>query len=89
MAEYIERDALLAAYDKAHDGPPGAARKLIESAPIAEVVPVVRCRECRYSSDVSDVSVDGCYLCNRKILGLVRAGDFCSFGKRKVGEADA
>lgn len=29
----IDADALLEAYDKAHKGPPGAARKLIEDAP--------------------------------------------------------
>lgn len=29
----IDADALLAAYDKAHKGPPGGARKLIEDAP--------------------------------------------------------
>ena len=29
----IDADALLEAYDKAHKGPPGAARKLIEAAP--------------------------------------------------------
>ena len=42
MAEYIERDALLAAYDKAHKGPPGEARKLIAEAPAADVVPAPR-----------------------------------------------
>lgn len=29
----IDGDALLEAYDKAHEGPPGAARMLIEDAP--------------------------------------------------------
>lgn len=44
MAEYIEREALLAAYNKAHVGPPGGARKLIEEAPTADVAPVVHGR---------------------------------------------
>ena len=44
MAEYIEREALLEAYDKAHVGPPGGARKLIEEAPAADVAPVVHGR---------------------------------------------
>ena len=39
MAEYIEREALLAAYDAVHEGPPGAARKLIANAPAVDVVP--------------------------------------------------
>ena len=38
--ELIDRDALLAAYDAAHKGPPGGARKLIEQAPAIEAVPV-------------------------------------------------
>ena len=33
LIELIDRNALLEAYDKAHKGPPGAARKLIENAP--------------------------------------------------------
>lgn len=41
MAEYIEREALLAEYDRQHAGEPGRARKLIEDAPAADVAPVV------------------------------------------------
>lgn len=44
VAEYIEREALLAAYDKAHVGPPGGARKLIAEAPAVDVAPVVHGR---------------------------------------------
>ena len=33
--DLISRTALLAAYDAAHKGPPGGARKLIEEAPAA------------------------------------------------------
>lgn len=33
MSELIDRQALLNEYDKAHVGPPGKARKLIEDAP--------------------------------------------------------
>lgn len=38
--ELIERQALLDAYDAAHQGPPGGARKLIEQAPVVEAVPI-------------------------------------------------
>lgn len=44
MDDLISRSALLAAYDKAHQGPPGGARKLIENAPDA----IVRCKDCQY-----------------------------------------
>ena len=42
MAEYIEREALLAAYDAEHVGPRGRARELIANAPAADVRPAVR-----------------------------------------------
>ena len=48
-----------------------------------DAVPVVRCRECKHRADTAD---QGYYLCNRKMLGLVRPDDFCSFGERKGGE---
>ena len=42
MAEYIEREKVLAEYDRQHKGPPGGARKIIETFPAADVRPVVR-----------------------------------------------
>ena len=38
--EYIERNALIAEYDRVHIGPPGGARKLMEDAPTADVAEV-------------------------------------------------
>ncbi len=38
--EYIERNALLAEYDRVHIGTPGGARKLIAEAPTADVAEV-------------------------------------------------
>ncbi len=40
MDEYIEREALLAAYDREHEGEPGRARELIVNAPAEDVQPV-------------------------------------------------
>lgn len=40
MAEYIEREALIAEYDRVHKGPAGGARKLMVDAPAADVVEV-------------------------------------------------
>lgn len=39
MVEYIERDWLLHEYDRQHKGAPGGARKIMETAPAADVVP--------------------------------------------------
>lgn len=48
MEDLISRAALLAAYDAAHKGPPGGARKLIEEAPTIEAERIIRCKDCRY-----------------------------------------
>lgn len=40
MMELINRQALLDAYDVAHKGPPGGARKLIQEAPTVDAEPV-------------------------------------------------
>ena len=44
--DLISRKALIEAYDKAHKGPPGGARKLMEEAPAVDTMEVVRCKDC-------------------------------------------
>lgn len=44
--EFIERGALIARYDAEHVGSPGRARELMATAPAADVVEVVRCKDC-------------------------------------------
>lgn len=51
--DYISRDYLLAEYDRQRQGPPGGARKIIAEAPAADVVEVVRCRDCKHNSTSS------------------------------------
>lgn len=46
--EYIPRDGVLAEYDRQHQGPPGGARKIIAEYPAADVVEVVRCKDCKH-----------------------------------------
>ena len=75
MAEYIEREALLAEYDRVHVGPPGGARKLIEEALAAEVVPVVHGRW--EEADDGDGVV--CSICRE---------DFCTIYLERVRGAD-
>ena len=36
MGRLIDKDKLLAEYDRVHQGPPGGARKLIEDAPVVD-----------------------------------------------------
>ena len=87
MAEYIEREALLAAYDAAHEGAPGRARKLIAEAPVADVAPVVRCWECKHFRENTDrhggVHMN-CIKSNH--IPKVEAEHFCSYGERKDGD---
>lgn len=75
--DLISRAALLAAYDAAHKGPPGGARKLIEEAPAVDAVPVVRCRSCRHACFV-DTGNPLCELIGREF----RADWFCADGER-------
>jgi hypothetical protein len=40
MTSLIDRDALIAEYDRVHVGEPGKARQLMEEAPTIDAVPV-------------------------------------------------
>ena len=80
--DLISRKALLEAYDKAHQGPPGGARKLIEEAPGVDAVEVVRCRDCKY------IYFNKAYnssLCRNQngLTSHLKADYFCSYGERK------
>lgn len=50
-------------------------------APTVDAVEVVRCKACKHRADLLD---NGNYLCNRKMIGMVRPSDFCSFAERKT-----
>ena len=76
----IDADALLAEYDRQHEGEPGKARKLIEDAPTVDAVEVVRCKDCKY------LMFSDCYgECGKGHMGIVSTYDFCSYGERKEG----
>lgn len=48
MSRLIDADALLAEYDRMHEGEPGKARKLIEDAPTIERLKITSCKDCEY-----------------------------------------
>lgn len=58
MVDYIEREALIVAYDKAHKGQPGNARKLIMEAPAIDADP---CFFCAYYPPSSRDGKPCCY----------------------------
>lgn len=73
MAEYIDRDELIKG--RVENDP---VRIAALCAPAADVVSVVRCRDCRY------LMFSDCYgECRRGNLGIVRPDDYCSYGERR------
>ena len=101
MARLIDADALLAEYDRQHEGEPGKARKLIEDAPTINrptrsqfkrmaaqlgYEPVVHCEDCRLGEP--DMIVNGYkddIWCNYYEHPKPADG-FCEKGKRRTNE---
>ena len=96
MDEYIEREALRKVMQMATDDPTCPMHiattidQYITEAPAADVVPVVRCRECKHwkpsgskaGNSFSDMEyIGGCEFTNY----CRRESDFCSYGERKEG----
>jgi hypothetical protein len=78
VKEYIDREKLIAEYDRVHVGPAGGARKLMVDAPTEDVVEVVRCKDCKYWKQAG-TERHACY-----ILGFEMDYDeYCSYGERK------
>ena len=87
MAEYIERQVAIDALDKKYRyggdiDRCGLATALdeIEAIPAADVVPVVRCKDCKYLG----ITTLGSYWC-RNVNGCAKptSDSFCSYGEGK------
>ena len=85
MNDLISRSALLAEYDRQHEGPPGRARKLIEDAPAIDAAEVVRCKDCVHR----ELKVFNTRFCNvwQDYNGMGDDG-YCGYGERKENETD-
>ena len=59
--EYIEREALIAEYDRVHIGAPGGARKLMVEAPAADVV------EVRHGEWLDGGLSEKCSICGHRV----------------------
>lgn len=93
MAEYIDREALFAEFDRLGLGEHSIVEKvfsigvrtIIAGMPAADVAPVVRCKGCAHyymGACMKIYSDGGVHLAawqNR------RPEDFCSYGERKAG----
>ena len=99
MAKYIEREA---AYELARTSDYysdfhksiadlSSLKELLEDAPAADVVEVVRCKNCRFS-DIDGMRVfcenpnSPWYNNEFSVYMAPDASDFCSYGKRRVEE---
>ena len=59
-------------------------RRVIDDAPTVDAVPVVRCRECKYSAP-NGIYGCTCYHFKQYETHGMGANDFCSYGERKGG----
>ena len=98
MAEYIEREAISEeirkyyyknppnfSYGEGFDRGLDRAQRAILDAPAADVVPVVRCKDCKYWQDNNDgYPHEECRWGHGETPD---ANDFCSYGTRKDGDA--
>ena len=78
--EYIERNALIAEYDRVHVGEPGGARKLMVEASATDVVEVVRCGQCKHWR-INPRNLYGGYC---RYCDCAKIDHFCSYGERKT-----
>ncbi len=95
MAEYIKKKAAINAVENApielFQSEWEEIEEAINTVPAADVVPVVRCKDCKWFVDNNGGEWYGC-----KMFQVVRItpedapkpDDFCSYGERKDGGAD-
>lgn len=55
-------------------------QKLIADTPTVDAVPVVRCKECKWTG--------GDFVCYRGVMVQHKPEDFCSYGERRGGGED-
>lgn len=98
MAEYIDREALFAEFDRLGLGEHSIVEKvfsigvrtIIAGMPAADVAQVVRCKDCKRWDDDPDTygKDDGPRGKCMKSFEITEQEDFCSYGERKDGETD-
>lgn len=71
MREYLDRELLLAEYDRRHEGPPGGARKMIAEFPAANFTDEKEVSRARWINDGNKHTCSACgftYYSNGKKL---------------------
>lgn len=80
MSRYIDAELLEpdTEWDDYEDGFISYSQLNIDTAETADVVEVVRCKDCRYWNHETDLTY-----CSKKTWLGTDAEDFCSFGERR------
>lgn len=88
MAEYITKKAAIKAVENApielFQSEWEEIEEAINAVPAADVVPVVRCKDCKYRTEERR----GLVRCRAFNYMPMCVDNFCSYGKRKDGGAD-
>ena len=95
MAEYIDREATKRAFQNFDAGRKGSSTLLtpdefaeyLDEFPAADVVPVVRCKDCEWFMREHGCPIEASGY-HRGGRSLPVENDFCSYGERKDGGAD-
>lgn len=90
MAEYIEREALISEFKRLTLGENSLIERffadgvyaVLDTFPAADVVEVVRCKDCKYFG--RDLGY-GKHDCKKYEMPYCLEDDFCSYGERKDG----
>ena len=79
MSDYIKREDAI----KALEGWKISGEMILATVPSADVVEVVRCKDCKYAT--YDKSIDRYDCCNWGLDGdeYTEADDFCSYGEKR------
>ena len=79
MARFIDADKLALKWMNASPKQRETFRQIIDEEPTADVVEVVRCKDCRYRDEMCMCS----HPKQEGILPLTYPLDFCSYGERR------
>lgn len=95
MAEYITKKAAINAVENApielFQSEWEEIEEAINTAPAADVVPVVRCKDCKWFADNNGGQWYGCQMFQvvwNTPEDAPKPDDFCSYGERRDGGAD-
>jgi hypothetical protein len=84
MSEYIEKEALIENLNQfAPEHYNALVNMLITKQPAADVVAVVRCKDCKYYGDTAYGDMCKCW----EDWLSTEDDDFCSYGERRVEDA--